>query len=237
MGNKIDPRCHIGEIHGIYTIVDVLDEKDKYGHWVYQCVCNECGFSRFSHYGAISGEKSKTTECHHLRANGEYVVYGYTWKNQRICNIFQQMISRCYNTSNKSYRWYGGKGICVCKEWLDCPKLFEEWAMSNGYMDNLTIDRIDSSKDYCPENCQWITMEDNSRKAGNVLWITVCGETLTGRQWSKKLRLGINTINRFVRRYGLDKTKELILAILKDNLPIKNRRNKQSLFSLYGIQI
>ena len=39
MKSKFDPRCHIGEKHGIYTIVDVLDEKDKHGHWIYKSVC------------------------------------------------------------------------------------------------------------------------------------------------------------------------------------------------------
>ena len=212
MTEKFDPRCHVGEVHGIYTIVDMTGEKDKYGHWIYKCVCNECGFFKFSHYGAISG-KYKATNCKHLRANGEYIPYGHSWNNQRIGNIFQQMVSRCYSVSDKSYRWYGEKGIKVYRDWLDNPKLFEEWALNQGYDDNFTIDRIDSDNDYCPENCQWISIEDNTRKAGKVTWITIDGETLTGRQWSEKLKLGINTINTAIRNYGLDKTKALIAYI------------------------
>ena len=112
-GNKIDPRCHIGEIHGIYTIVDVLGEKDKYGHYIYKCVCNECGFEKFSHYGKISGEKSVTTQCKHLRVNGDYIPYGHKWENERIRSIFNNMVCRCNDPSSKDYKWYGAKGVSV----------------------------------------------------------------------------------------------------------------------------
>ena len=236
MSKKIDPSCHIGETHGIYTIIDVLNDKDKYGHWIYKCQCVECGFIKYSHYGAISGEKSKATECHHLRADGSYIVK-HRWENKRLGRIFGNMMNRCYNKNDKSYRWYGEKGIEVCFEWLNSPGLFERWAIENGYGDTMTIDRKDASKNYCPENCQWILMEDNSRKAGNVTWITVGDETLTGRQWAQKLCIGINAINRYVRTYGIDKTKELIIAILKEPLLTKCNAPGKSLFSIYGIQV
>lgn len=234
---KFDPRSHIGEVHGIYTIVDMLDEKDKYGHWIYKCTCNECGFVKFSHYGSISGTKSKTTICSHLRANGEKIIYGHIWENKRIRNIFKGMICRCYDTDEESYIYYGKKGIKICEEWLNNPKLFEEWALNNGYADDLTIDRIDSNKDYCPENCRWISLEENSRRAGKVNWITINNETLTGRQWAIKLGLGLLTIDKYIREYGVDKTKELISAMLKESPTTKHRKSHQTWFGVYGIQI
>ena len=236
MIEKFDPRCHIGEVYGIYTIVDITGEKDKYGHWVYKCVCNKCGFPKFSHYGAISGEKSRTTECHHLRADGSYIVR-HRWENKRLRSVFKNMLNRCYNKKDKSYRWYGNKGVEVCSEWINNPGLFEMWAIENGYNDEMTLDRKDADKNYCPENCQWLSIEDNVRKAGKVTWITVGDETLTGKQWSAKLQLGINAINRYVRNYGLDKTKELIAAILKEPQSIKYKKQGESLFAIYGIQV
>lgn len=143
--SKIDPRCHVGEIHGIYEIVDVLDEKDKYGHWIYKGVCVECGYEKFSHYGNFSGQKSMATKCTHIGFDGQYIK-NILWGNQRIHSIFDGMKSRCYNENDKAYRWYGAKGICICNEWLDNPKLFEGWAINNGYSDQLTIDRIDETK-------------------------------------------------------------------------------------------
>ena len=237
MGQAFDPRSHIGETHGIYTIIDMLDEKDKYGHWIYKSVCEECGREQFSHYGQIAGEKSKTTQCTHIKANGDHIPYGHIWDNKRIASIFGDMNSRCYNSNNKNYRWYGAKGIKICSEWLSNPKLFEEWALNNGYNDSLTIDRIDSDRDYCPDNCRWISLRENTRRAGVVSWITVEDITLTGRQWAEKLQLGINTINTAIRTHGLDKTKELIAAMLKEPPSTKHRKSRHTWFETYGIQI
>jgi hypothetical protein len=164
---------------------------------------------------------------------GSYIHRDYKWNNQRIGKIFCDMKSRCYNTSDKTYRYYGAKGIKICQEWLNNPKEFEKWSMQNGYTDNLTIDRVNSNKDYCPENCRWITLKDNAKYKSTTHLITVNGITHTGREWSNVLGLGANTINSYIRHYGEDKTKQLINAILINGL--RNRRNKQTWFSVYNI--
>lgn len=86
----------------------------------------------------------------------------------RIYTVWKGMRRRCKNPSCCGYKWYGGKGIKVCDEW-DKPyggfENFYKWAIENGYSDDLTIDRIDSDKDYCPENCRWITAHENCMKA------------------------------------------------------------------------
>ena len=227
MGSRINPRDHVGETHGIYTIVDVLSETDKYGHRIYKCVCNECGRVKYCHYGKVSSPSGIANKCTHKNIN---------WDNHRIGAIFNLIIRRCYNSSDKDYQWYGGKGVEVCKEWLDHPRLFEEWALRNGYKDGLTIDRVDSNKNYCPENCRWITREENSRRCGKVNWITVNGETLTGAQWATKLEIGINVINRAIKNFGLDKTKLLIEKMLKESPKTKTRKPNETWFSAYGIQ-
>lgn len=238
MAEKFDPRCHIGEVHGIYTIVDMTGEKDKYGHWIYKCVCNECGYEKYSHYGAISGSNSITRQCKHLRANGMPMTYDKRrWSNKRIGHIFQSMVNRCYCTSGKSYRWYGEKGIEICDEWINDPISFERWALNNGYAEDLTIDRIDSDKNYCPENCQWIPLKENSRRAGKVNWITIGSETLTGRQWANKVGVGLLTIDRYIRDYGLDVTVQLIEAMITEPPSTKKRKSHQTWFDVYGIQI
>lgn len=237
MSEKFNPRCHVGEVHGIYTIVDMLDKKDKYGHWIYKGVCNECGYEKLSHYGGFSREKSITTKCNHIRANGDYIQYGYTWNNKRIGYIFRGIVRRCYNKNDKSYKWYGAKGVKIYQQWLDDPKSFETWAINNGYDDNLTIDRIESDKDYCPENCRWLSFEENTRRAGKVNWITINNLTLTGTQWAKKIGIGVNVVNTAIRQYGIDKTKELLVAMLDEPPLTKNRKSRQSWFSVYGIQI
>lgn len=158
-----------------------------------------------------------------------------SWHNRRLRNTFHNIKGRCYNPNNKDYKWYGGKGIGICKEWLDDPSLFEEWAESNGYSDELTIDRIDPEADYSPENCRWISLEDNARRAGDVNWMTVGGMTMTGREWSLYFNLGLNTINRYRREYGEPATKMLIEAMLEDPPDNITRYPRQSLFSVYEI--
>ena len=83
--------------------------------------------------------------------------------NTRLYSIFRDMKRRCYNPNFSEFKAYGGKGIIICDEWLRNFQSFYDWAMTNGYQDDLTIDRINSSKIYSPDNCRWLTLEENSR--------------------------------------------------------------------------
>ena len=230
MKNKIDPVSHVGETHGIYTLVDVLDEKNKYGQYIYKGVCNICGYVKFSHYGDFSGSKSIVTVCKHVDASGRY-TNPTSWGNKRIRHIFQGMKNRCYRQNDKDYKHYGGKGICICDEWLDDPSLFEEWAVNNGYQDDLTIDRIDEDQGYCQDNCRWVTISDNAKYNSTTSMIEVNGEVHSGHDWARILGLGQNRINTYVRQYGLDNTKKFIE--LYRNNPTLKPKGKQSYYDLY----
>jgi len=86
---------------------------------------------------------------------------------KRIKNIRSSMLGRCYTISAGGYSYYGGKGITVCDEWKKSIDSFVDWAINNGYSDNLTIDRIDSCGNYSPDNCRWpdkYTQAINQRK-------------------------------------------------------------------------
>lgn len=101
------------------------------------------------------------------------------------------MRSRCNNPNHIGYEFYGGKGIRVIAEW-DNFLNFYDWAMSNGYSDRLTIDRIDNTKNYCPTNCRWVSMtvQNNNRSCNHFL--THNNETHTVSEWSV-----ITGINRY----------------------------------------
>lgn len=113
-------------------------------------------------------------------------------KDVRLYSIWKGMNKRCNNHNAVDYRWYGGKGVKVCEEWHDYLK-FRDWALNNGYSIGLTIDRIETNKDYSPSNCQWLTQSDNSKKRqreGKFQVIEYNGEKHGLRDWS--LITGIN---------------------------------------------
>ena len=90
---------------------------------------------------------------------------GYCRK--RLLEAYRNMKKRCYNPKTNKYEYYGGRGIQVCPEWKDNWKIFEMWAVRNGYGDNLTMDRINNDSNYKPDNCRWIPwLENNKRRKG-----------------------------------------------------------------------
>ena len=95
---------------------------------------------------------------------------------KRLKNIYSCMRQRCNNPNHTAARWYHDRGITVCDEWQNDFETFAQWALSHGYEDGLTIDRIDPDGDYTPENCHWITKRDNiakARRPGEVTQIRV----------------------------------------------------------------
>lgn len=219
---------HVGETIGVFTIVEQMPYKCSDGHALYKGACNHCGFERIAKYSDLK----ETIKCTHTRVDGEIAFCKTNWGNNRIKTIFNGMKQRCYNTKNIAYRWYGAKGIKVCDEWMDNPLLFENWAMQNGYKNNLTIDRIDENKDYSPDNCRWITGSDNTKYKSTTSLIDINGEEHTGREWAEILGLGTNIINTYIRKYGLDSTIEFIKRYIENpNLRPSNRN--QSIYSVY----
>lgn len=82
----------------------------------------------------------------------------------RLYRIWAGMKARCNNPDHPSFKYYGAKNIRVCNEWENDFLLFRDWALSHGYEDNLTIDRIDPNGNYEPDNCQWLTLNENAAR-------------------------------------------------------------------------
>lgn len=114
----------------------------------------------------------------------------------RIYRIWSNMKNRCNNKNYRRYNDYGGRGITVCNEWLKFDG-FLDWALSNGYSDELTIDRIDNNGNYCPSNCRFVSPKKNSNNKRTNLYFIKDGETHTLKEWSEIL--GIDYILLYCR--------------------------------------
>lgn len=112
------------------------------------------------------------------------------YRKTRLWYIWVNMKTRCCNPNSKAFPRYGGRGITICDEWLNDSLTFCEWAMTNGYQDDLTLDRIDNDGPYSPENCRFISMTEQQHNRSNNRNITYQGETHCVTEWSR--RLGIN---------------------------------------------
>lgn len=102
----------------------------------------------------------------------------------RLHKIWGNVIQRCENPKNDKFNRYGGRGIKIYPEWRFSYLAFREWALNNGYSDNLTIDRIDVNGDYEPTNCRWTTIKVQANNKRNNVLITYNGETHTISEWS-----------------------------------------------------
>jgi hypothetical protein len=144
------------------------DEKAKRNHrWcLFQCPdCLELREIKTK----LAKSITRCARCANKVAANKRTKHGKADRNYRLYNIWSGMRNRCYSKSNTSYHLYGGKGVTICKEWSDF-KTFEQWALKNGYTDELDLDKDElceklgiHPKVYSPLTCKWKPKKENSR--------------------------------------------------------------------------
>lgn len=100
---------------------------------------------------------------------------------------------RCNSVNSPRYKDYGGRGIKICSEWMNFDN-FCLWALSNGYKDGLTIERINNDEGYNPQNCTWITNEKQASNKRNSRIFTYNGETMHLAAWARKLNMSYSLL-------------------------------------------
>lgn len=143
---------------GSLTVISPTSER-KNNSPVWLCRC-DCGEETKASSRKLTNHLKKSCGCRWVK-NGRYA--DGKGPQTKLCGIWKQLKQRCWNPNNKDYRYYGARGVTVCEEWKSF-RGFEAWALDNGYKEGLTIDRIDGTGNYNPENCQWIPAKENCKK-------------------------------------------------------------------------
>lgn len=206
---KYSEESYIGQKYGMLTVIGIECQK-KYGFnqtvWKVKC---DCGKEKMVNpYKVVIGE-SKSCGCYRQKRSKEtHKKFKHSIsENERLYGIYSGMKKRCFNKKDLRYKDYGGRGITMCDEWtnsVDGFDRFVEWAFSHGYDDNLTIERIDVNGDYCPENCKWITLQEQTLNTRNTVWVDYKGEHIQLYKLCERLGLKYDAIHGRIQDRGWD---------------------------------
>ena len=171
-----------GQRFGKLTVIEraedyITPRNEREVQWRCKCLCGrECIVRGHS----LRNGHTTSCGCAVSDAATKHGMHG-----TRLYNIYMGMNKRCYNKNDTSYSDYGGRGIYVCDEWRGENGFinFMNWALANGYTDELSIDRKNNNGPYSPENCRWTTMTVQANNKRDSVYLTASGETYTLAQW------------------------------------------------------
>lgn len=201
-----------GQRFGRLTVIERVESPRAQAQW--RCVC-DCGKETVVRSQDLRNGHTKSCGCYGLEVSASHTPSFSTHKESRsrLYRVWIGMKGRCNNCKNKAYSYYGGRGIKVCQDWDESYALFRDWALANGYQENLTIDRIDVNGNYCPENCRWVSMKVQMNNTRANRRITLNGETKTMAEWSESTGLSYETIrNRTIKGKPADEVLQMLKA-------------------------
>ncbi|MBD2201542.1 hypothetical protein H6G33_09305 [Calothrix sp. FACHB-1219] len=181
-----------GQVFGRLTVIKQIGfNKDRRALWLCKC---SCGNETTVTGKALRAGTTRSCGCLIVRNGVEKTKHGMT--DTKEWNVWRGMMKRCYQPTQDKYPLYGGKGIIVCERWHTFQNFYED--MGN-VPEGMTIDRIDSSKNYEPENCRWVDIyvQNNNRGDYNVRW-SYKGKDQTVSEWAREL--GCNNTTLFERQ-------------------------------------
>ena len=182
----------------------VMERADTRGRVAWLCKC-DCGNEIITRGDNLTGGGSISCGCYNREQSSKaHTRHGYS--NSRLYRIWLKTKTRCYDSNQKRYNSYGGRGITVCPEWRESFEAFRDWALANGYRDDLTIDRKDVNGNYEPNNCRWITNQEQQNNRRDNHYITYNGEKRTITEWARIFGISENAlVHRINRGWDLDR--------------------------------
>lgn len=220
--SKIHPEEYIGKVSEKLTVVGYIRPEGK-GRLQLECLCEcgnttyvlpyqfdkgvikSCGCARFGHGKSHVGNTSRRT-------------HGLT--HNRFYKRWNDMVRRCYNQNEPAYRFYGALGITVCEEWRYSPESFIAWCESTYPNEQkLSLDRIDGSKGYSPDNCRWVTQIDQVHNLKNNRFITIGEETRCITEWCNLYGISAGAVYKRVHK-GQSFEEAISELIARTNSPV-----------------
>lgn len=166
----------------LVAIQRVANGKGRQTRWLCRC---DCGNESVVFASNLVHGMTKSCGCTRIEKTAQKLAT-HRETNTRLYQIWYNMITRCYNENDPHYVHYGGRGITVCDEWRTY-ETFRDWALSTGYAEDLTIDRIDVNGSYNPTNCQWATRKQQANNKRTSRYIEFNGERHTVAEWADSL--------------------------------------------------
>lgn len=195
----------IGRKFGRLTVIGLSEKKSgRKSYWVCEC---ECGNKKLVRSDGL--KRGQVRSCGCLKEeqniiNLDRTTHGDTptGGHKRLWQIWQGMKKRTSNPNDNAYPRYGGRGITMCNEWRESYIAFKEWALANGYADNLTIERTDVNGNYEPSNCKWATQKEQCNNRRSNVHIEWQGKTQNIKQWADELGFSYRVLHDRYHRYG-----------------------------------
>lgn len=200
MAKKLDL---IGERFG-RLVVEESAGIDSSGHTTWKCKC-DCGNVKIARGSHLKRGYIQSCGCLAIDTLKENSTK-HGLEHTRLYRIWHGMLIRCHNPKSNRYHRYGGRGITVCDEWRYNLQAFYDWALANGYRDNLTLDRKDNDGPYSPENCKWSTYKEQLNHTSVNHFVTIDGTTKTVTQWAEENGIKISTVyTRLSRGWSIER--------------------------------
>ena len=170
--------------YGRLTVISLAETKKGKAYWLCECLC---GKKAVVLGRDLTTGKTKSCGCYHSECSSKRATK-HGGCNTRLYKTWENMKNRCDSPKSTDYKYYGERGISYCEDWADYTK-FREWALKTGYTNELTIERIDVNKGYCPENCTWIPKSKQNLNKNNNRLFTYNGKTQCLNEWIRELGL------------------------------------------------
>lgn len=202
-----------GKVCGRLTVVRKYDTNKRGAYWLCNC---ECGKQTVVAGRSLRTGHTKSCGCLHDDLSSERTIERnrtHEMSGTRLYHIWSDMKKRCQNQNHWAFDRYGGRGISVCNEWESNFLAFHDWAVKNGYRENLTIERKNNDGNYSSENCVWVTMVEQANNKSNSTKVVFHGGKYTIAQLSRLSGISYSTLYRRIHCSGWDVEKAALTPV------------------------